>query len=67
MAEITQLPKQWVNRPGREADTLPPSRTEIKNTWSYTFIPQYVFMAWHLVKSRDNFALFRKFVLCKIN
>jgi hypothetical protein len=26
-----------------------------KNAWSYTFTPQYVFMAWYLVKHRDNF------------
>jgi hypothetical protein len=25
--------------------TLPPSRTEIKNAWSYTSNPPYVFMA----------------------
>jgi hypothetical protein len=26
-----------------------------KNAWSYTFTPQYAFMAWYLVKHRDNF------------
>jgi hypothetical protein len=26
-----------------------------KNAWSYTSTPQYVFMAWCLVKHRDNF------------
>jgi len=26
-----------------------------KNAWSYTSTPQYVFMAWFLVKHRDNF------------
>jgi hypothetical protein len=26
-----------------------------KNAWSYTSTPQYVFMAWCLVKRRDNF------------
>jgi len=26
-----------------------------KNEWSYTSIPQYAFMAWCLVKHRDNF------------
>jgi hypothetical protein len=37
---------------GHEADLSPPSVTEVKNTWSYTFIPPYVFMAWHLIKHR---------------
>jgi hypothetical protein len=27
----------------------------LKNEWSYTSTPQYVFMAWCLVKDRDNF------------
>jgi hypothetical protein len=26
-----------------------------KNAWSYTSIPQYIFMAWCLVKQRDSF------------
>jgi hypothetical protein len=44
-----------VKRPGREADHSPPSSGEIKNAWSYTSTPQYVFTAWCLVKHRDNF------------
>jgi hypothetical protein len=59
----TQSPIQWVTgalflgvkRPWREADHSPPSSAEVKITWSYTFIPKYVFMAWCLVKHRDNF------------
>jgi hypothetical protein len=43
-------------RPGHEADHSPPSSADVKNAWSYTSIPQYVFMAWCLVKHRDNFA-----------
>jgi hypothetical protein len=39
-----------VKRPGREADQLPPSRAEVKSSWGYTSTPQYVFMAWCLVK-----------------
>jgi hypothetical protein len=46
-----------VKRPGREADHSPPSSDEDKNAWSYTFTLQYVFMAWCLVKHRDNFNL----------
>jgi hypothetical protein len=29
--------------------------TRSKNTWRYTYTPQYAFMAWCLVKHRDNF------------
>jgi hypothetical protein len=58
-----QPPIQWVpralflgvKRPRREADHSPPSSAEVKNAWSYTSTPQYVFMAWCLVKHRDNF------------
>jgi hypothetical protein len=35
-----------------------PSIAEVKNAWSYTSTPQYVFMEWCLVKHRDNFTLF---------
>jgi len=59
----TQPPIQWVTgtlslgvkRPGREGDHSPPSSAEIKNAWSYTSTPPYVFMVWYLVKHRDNF------------
>jgi hypothetical protein len=61
--EPTQPPVQWVpgslslelKWPEREADHSPPSSAEVKNAWSYISIPQYVFMAWCLVKYRDNF------------
>jgi hypothetical protein len=59
----TQPPIQWVSgalslgvkRSGHEADHSPPSSAEVKNSWSYTSTPQYVFMAWCLLKHRDNF------------
>jgi len=59
----THPPIQWVpgalspgvKRLGREADHSPPSSTEIKNAWCCTSIPQYVFIAWSLVKHRENF------------
>jgi hypothetical protein len=59
----TQPPIQWVpaalslevKRPGREAYHSPPSSAEVMNAWNYTFTPQYVFMAWCLVKHRDDF------------
>jgi hypothetical protein len=44
-----------VKRSGREADHSPPYSAEVKNAWSYTSIPKYVFMAWCLVKHRDDF------------
>jgi len=58
-----QPPIQWelgaltqgVNRPGREADHLHVCNEEVKNTWSYTFVPPHVFMAWCLIKNRDDF------------
>jgi len=59
----TQPPIQWkqgalslgIKRPRCEADHSPPSSAELKNEWSYTSIPQYVFIAWCLVKHRNNF------------
>jgi hypothetical protein len=62
----TQPPIQWfsevlsleVKRPGRETYHLPPSSAEVKNAWSYTSTPQYVFMEWCLVKHGDNFTFF---------
>jgi len=42
-----------VKRPGHEADHSPPSSAEVKNAWSYTSTPQYVFVALCLVKHRD--------------
>jgi hypothetical protein len=64
----SQPPIQWapgyisleVNRPGREADQSPPYSTEAKNAWSYTSISQYAFIAWCLVKHRDNFTYMRQ-------
>jgi hypothetical protein len=58
----TQPSIQWVSgalslgvkRPGREADHLPPSSVEVENACSYTSIPQYVLIAWCLVKHRGQ-------------
>jgi hypothetical protein len=59
----TQPPIQWVPGAlslgvkwlGCEVDHSPPSNAKVKNAWSYTSTPQYVFMAWYLVKHSDNF------------
>jgi hypothetical protein len=46
-----------VRRQGREVNPFLPSSAEVKNAWSYTSIPPYVFMAWCILKHRDNFRL----------
>jgi hypothetical protein len=46
---------------GHEADQSPPSSAGVKNAWSYTSTPQYVFMAWYLVKHRDHFTFFTSY------
>jgi hypothetical protein len=63
-----QPPIQWVpgafsqgiKRPECEADHSPPSIAEVKNAWSYTSTPQYVFIASCFVKHRDNFTFTQK-------
>jgi hypothetical protein len=39
-----------------EADHSPPSGAKVKNVWSYTSILPYMYMAWYLIKHRENFA-----------
>jgi hypothetical protein len=63
--ELKDVPFQWVpgvlslevKRPEREADNSPPSGAEVKNAWSYTSTPQYVFMAWCSVKAQGQLYL----------
>jgi len=38
-----------------ETDHSCPSSAEVKNAWSYTSTTKFVFMAWYLVKHRNNF------------
>jgi len=45
-----------IKRPRREADHSPSYSAKVKNVWSYRCIPLYAFMAWYVVKPRDNFA-----------
>jgi len=47
-----------LKRPGSETIRSPPFSAEVKNAWSYT--PQYVFMAWCLVKHGDK----EVFIIC---
>jgi hypothetical protein len=71
----TQPAIQWVpgalslgvKRPGYEPDHTPPSSAEVKNEWSYTSTPQYVFMAWCLVKHTDNFTLLYSNIYLELN
>jgi hypothetical protein len=44
-----------VKRSEHEANHLAPSSTEVKNEWYYASNPQYVFMAWCLVKRKEIF------------
>jgi hypothetical protein len=49
----TQPPVQWlpgIKWPGREADQLPPSSSNVKYAWNYTFTYPCVLMAWCLIK-----------------
>jgi hypothetical protein len=36
--------------PWREPDHSPPNSNEVKNVWSYTSTPAYVFMVWYFIK-----------------
>ena len=51
---VSGNPSLWVNWLGHEAD-LSPSGGQIKNAWSYTSTPAYVFTVWCLMVHRDNF------------
>jgi hypothetical protein len=44
-----------VKRPGREAGHSPPFSADVKNVWGYASTPPYVFMAWCLIKHKENF------------
>jgi hypothetical protein len=43
-----------IKRPGHKADHLLPSSAEIRNEWSYTSTPPYIFIAWYLVNNRNS-------------
>jgi hypothetical protein len=44
-----------VKLPGHEPDHSSPSSAEVKNVWLYISTPQYVFVAFCLIKHRNNF------------
>jgi len=58
---ITESLSLGVKRLGREADHSP-SCPEVKNAWTYTPTPPYVFIAWYFVKHRANFNLTKRHV-----
>jgi len=43
------FPREW-KRPGRESDHSSPFIAEVRNAWSYTSAPPYVYMAWCLIR-----------------
>jgi hypothetical protein len=55
-----------VKRPGREANHSPPPSAEVKNTWSYTSIPQYAFVAWCSIKAEGQLYLYLYLLLSKL-
>jgi hypothetical protein len=42
--------------PRGKANHSSPSSSEVKNAWNYTSTPSYIFMAWCLVKNKENFS-----------
>jgi hypothetical protein len=49
----------YVERPGRETDNSLPSSADVKNMnwWPVELNNGHVFMAWYLVKHKDDFTL----------
>jgi len=56
-----------LNWPGNEANHSPPSSVEVKNVWSYISDPSYVFIAWYVIKHRDNFTSLYLYIYCFIH
>jgi len=40
------------------SDHSPPSSAEVKNAWSYTYTPQYAFMAWCSAEAQGQLYLY---------
>jgi hypothetical protein len=43
--------------PDSESDNTYTSSAKIKNSWSYTYNPPYVFTAWYLIKHKTPLTL----------
>jgi len=52
-AQVSLTPE--IKRPGREANHSSPSSAEVRNAWIFASTPQYVFMAWCLIKQELHF------------
>jgi hypothetical protein len=48
-----------IKRPDVKLVTPPLSSAELKNAWSYTSTPPYVFMARYLIKQGDKFTFIK--------
>jgi len=66
----TEPPIQWYQGSvprdevaGGEAHHSPPYSSKVKNAWSYTSNSPYIFMAWCLIKHRDNFTEMYKVIM----
>jgi hypothetical protein len=53
-----------VKRPGLEADHSPSSCAQVKNAWSCKSTVPYVFMAWYLIRPRDNVTSYLMALAC---
>jgi len=70
----THPPIQWVlkgsfpgvRQPDLEADHSPPSSAAVKNAWSYTSTPQYVFMALCSIKAQGQLSFTFTFTLINL-
>jgi hypothetical protein len=47
-----------VKSQGREADHSPRTNAKVKKTWIYTSTPPHIFMAYCLIKHKDNFTFY---------
>jgi hypothetical protein len=56
------MPFVQISLPEREVNHSPVSNVEVKNIWSYTYTPPYVFMARYFIKQADNYS----YALCLI-
>jgi len=57
----------WYLVKHKETLSSPTCSTDVKNAWSYTSTPAYVFMVWYLVKHRSNFTFaFTDFTMLRL-
>jgi hypothetical protein len=57
---------QGVEQMECEPDHSPPSSTKVRNWWSYTFTPPYIFLVWCLIKPKNNLTFTFEVKLYKI-